>query len=392
MNYLIFDSDIYYETKEKSGRISRQEAVMIVAGPDKDVSVAVIDTIQKHLAAPQKDAFSRDQLIAESFNSEYVTQSEQIAANLFQVIAIERAKVVEIYKCFGFENVRRLVPYAVALREFLKINNLLDAKKRIVFLDYLNPIVLLTIFHQDTFTTPRRLALNNRIPTEITRSQENYKNVNKDANGIDFLIITNSKDIKDKITASGLEADENIALVKDPYPALTGLKEGSFSIHYLLPEQFIRLRRLKEMKKRFLNLGIMAAIFSVFLAAFAFSFGINKDRKLALRDLRLKKRFESEKLKQGYAAKYRDIVRREAGLNFDDYLESFINAVPNEYKIESMVVRKITSGAFRFEAVLLTDVDKTSPVLALPRVFRQANTENVLVKGNPGVRVTLDIS
>jgi len=391
MNYLIFDSDIYYDTKQKSGRISGQDAGLIVTGPDKDVSVAVIDTLQKHLVAPQKDVFSRDHLIAESFDSEYVTQSEQIATNLFQVIAIERAKVVEIYKCFGFENVRRLVPYAVALREFLKINNLLDAKKRIVFLDYLNPIVLLTIFHKDAFTTPRRLALNNRIPTEITRSQENYKNLNKDATGIDFLIITNSEDIKDKIAASGLEANENIALAKDPYPALTALREGKFSMHYLLPEQFIRLRRLEKMKKRFLNLGVMAAIFSVFLAVFAFSFGINKDRRLALRDLRLKKRSENEKLKQGYAAKYRDIVRREARLNFDDYLESFINAVPDEYKIESMVIRKISPGAFRFEAVLLTDVDKTSPVLVLPRIFKQAKIENVLVKGNPGVRVALDI-
>ncbi len=391
MNYLILDSDIYYETGEKSGRISGQDIGTVFTGEDKTVSVAVVETLQKHLAAPEKDTFSRDQLIAESFGSEYVTQSEQIGNNFFQVIAIEKAKVNEIYKCLGFENVRRIVPYAVALREFLKINNLLDVEKRGIFLDYLNPAVLLTIFHEDAFTTPRRLALNNRIPIEITRSQENYRNLNKDANGVDFLIITNSKDIKDKIVASGLEANENITLVKDPYPALTGLRQGKFSMHYLLPEQFIRLRRAKEIKKRFLSLGVMAAILSVFLAVFAVSFGINKDRRLALKDLQLKERSESEKLKQAYTAKYRDMVRRGVKINFDDYLESFINAVPDEYKIESIVMRKISSGVFRFEAVVLADDDRSCSAFVLPQHFRQAKIENILVKGNPGVRVMLDI-
>jgi len=133
MNYLIFDSDIYYETKEGSGRISRQDTGMILTGYDKDASIAVMDTLQKQVAAPQKDAFNRDQLIAASFSPEYVTQSEQIGNNMFQVIAVERTKVAEIYKCFGFENVRRVVPYGVALREFLKRSGLLDSKKRIVF-------------------------------------------------------------------------------------------------------------------------------------------------------------------------------------------------------------------------------------------------------------------
>lgn len=392
MNYLIFDSDIYYETKEGSGRISRQDIGMIFTGPDKDVSIAVIDTLQKQVAAPQKDAFNRDQLIAASFSPEYVTQSEQIGSNMFQVIAVERAKVAEIYKSFGFENVRRVVPYGVALREFLKTSGLLDSKKRIVFLDHLDPMVLLTVFHNDVFTSPRRLSLNNRIATEVTRSQENYRNLNKDANEIDFLIVTNAKEIRDRIVSGGLEADENIVLVENRYPALAGLKEGKFSMHYLLPEQFIRLRRQKEMKKRFLGLGIAAGIFSAVLVIFLAAFGINKSAGLSLRDLRLKEQSAALKLKQAYALKYKDIVRKRTKVNIADFFELFISAVPREYTIESIIAKKLPDGAFRFEAVLyVAESDLPSPEFNLPRLFRQARIEDILVKDNLGIRVTLDM-
>lgn len=392
MNYIIFDSDIYYETKEKSGRIARQDIGTIFTGPDKDVSVAVIDSLQKQLAAPQKDAFHRDRLIAASFGPEYVTQSEQTGNNMFQVIAVERAKVTEIYECFGLENVRRVVPYAAALREFLKTSGLLDADKRIIFLDHLDPVVLLTVFHNDVFTSPRRLSLNNRIATEVTRSQENYRNLNKDASKIDFLIVTNAKDVRDKIVSSSLETEENVVLIEDPHPAVTGLKKGRLSMHYLLPEQFIRLRRAKEMKKRFLGLGVAAGIFSVFLAVFVVSLGINKCARLSLRDLGVKEQVAAERLKQACALKYRDIIRQKTKADVDGFFESFISAVPREYTIESIIAKKLPDGAFRFEAVFCA-AQSDSPFIKfeLPRFFRQAGIENILVRGNPGMRVTLDI-
>ena len=266
MNYLIFDEDIYYDLDGKTGVVSKDKMRDIFGGLPKDAAVAVIDTLQKQVAAPEKFSFQKDEVIASSFTGEYLTQSEKIAENLFQVIAIEKPKVAQVYKHLGFENVRLVVPYGIALREFLKTNNIASDKKRIVFLDYLGDQVLLTIFNKQVFTTPRRLSkILKQVSRELMRSQENYRSQNKADAQINFLIATNSQEIIDEIVSSGLETKDNIIFIQDSFPALSGLKQGKFSMHYLLPEQFIRLRKLKEAKKRVFNLGVMLGILALFL-------------------------------------------------------------------------------------------------------------------------------
>jgi hypothetical protein len=243
MNYLIFDNDVYYDIDAKTGVAPKHEIQAVFKGSTREVSVAIIDTLQKQVAAPEKSPSKKDEVIASSFTGEYLIQSERIAENLFQVIAVEKPKINEVYKCLGFENVRLVVPYGIALREFLKNNNIALDKKRIVFLDHLGDQVLLTIFRNEAFTTPRRLTkVLKQVTRELMRSQESYRSQNKLEAEISFLIVTNSQEIIDEIVSSGLETKENIVFVEDAYPALTGLKQGKFFMHYMLPEQFIRLR------------------------------------------------------------------------------------------------------------------------------------------------------
>ncbi|MFA5232054.1 MAG: hypothetical protein WC416_06635, partial [Candidatus Omnitrophota bacterium] len=230
MNYLIFDNDVYCDIDAKAGVASKHEIQAVFKGSTREVSVAIIDTLQKQVAAPEKSPSKKDEVIASSFTGEYLTQSERIAENLFQVIAVEKPKINEVYKCLGFENVRLVVPYGIALREFLKNNNLASDNKRIVFLDHLGDQVLLTIFHNKVFTTPRRLTkVLTQVTRELMRSQENYRSVNKTDAEISFLLVTNSKEIADEIVSSGLDSKDNIIIVQDPYPVLSGLKQGNFS-------------------------------------------------------------------------------------------------------------------------------------------------------------------
>lgn len=393
MNYLIFDNDIYYDSNGNTGIVSKDKMDEVFAGLPKDAYIAVIDTLQKQIAAPEKFPSKKDEVIASVFTGDYVTQSERIAANLFQVIAIEKTKAAEIYKCLGFENVRQVIPYAVALREFLRINNIIEPNKRIIFLDYLGNQVLLTIFYNQVFTTPRRLSVAvKRVASELTRSQENYKALNKDEKEISFLIVTNSKEIMDEIAASGIDLKENIVYFPETYPALSGLKQGRFSMHYLLPEQFIRLRKLKEAKKRVLNLGIMLGVLSVFLILLLGSLSVNKTASMRLKNLQLEEVSQNEVLKRVYLAKYKDILRLKKKIDFVYYLSLFLEGMPFEYKVESVIVRNLSNRHYRFEAIVYQETkDKPCVGFSLPRAFKQARLENILVKGNPGVRVTLDI-
>ena len=393
MNYLIFDNDVYYDIDGKTGIASRYAIQAVFEESAKEVSVAVIDTLQKQVAAPEKSPSRKEEVIALSFTGGYLTQSERIAENLYQVIAVEKPKITEVYKCLGSENVRLVVPYGIALREFLKNNNISDDKKRIVFLDHLGDQVLLTIFHKEVFTAPRHLSkVLTQVTRELMRSQEGYRAQNKTDTEISFLVVTNSKDIADEIVSNGLDFKDNIILVQDAYPALSGLKQGKFSMHYLLPEQFIRLRKLKEARERVFKLGVMLGVLAVFLIALFASFSMNKIASSRLKNLRLEEASSNEALKRAYLAKYKDILSRGNKVNFPYFLNLFLKALPSEYKLESITIRGLSGGRYRFEAIVSQEAaDKPFAKMSLPSAFKEARIENILVNGNPGLRVVLDI-
>ena len=393
MNYLIFDNDIYYETKDSSGIAPKDKIDASFLSPERDFSVAVIDSLQKKIAAPEKLDSKKDDIIASSFTGDYITQSEKIGRNLFQVTAIEKSKLSEIYKRLGFENVRLVVPYGVALREFLKSNNLFGQNKRIVFLDYMGNQVLLTIFNNELFTTPRRLSVaTRRVVSEITRSQENYKALNKEEGEVKFLIATNSQEIMEEIVSTGLDSKENIVYFPEKYPALKGLRQGKFSMHYMLPEEFIRLRKLQTFKRRAASIGMMLAALGLVLLLFIGSFSVNRNALIQLKDLRLEEASLGEALKSAYRAKYKDMLRSKKKIDIPYYVGSFITALPSEYKVESIIIRGNSGGPYRFDAVVSCET-KDNPIigLTLPHLFRKARMENVLIKKCPGVRVVLDI-
>jgi len=393
MNYLIFDNDVYYDLEGKTGRAPKSDIQDVFKGSTMEAAVVVIDSLQKQVAAPEKSLSRKDEVVSAAFTGEYLTQSERISENLFQVIAVEKPRINEVYKSLGFENVRLLVPYAVALREYLKNNKLPDENKRVVFLDHLGDQVLLTIFNKDVFTTPRRLSkVLKQVTRELLRSQESYRSQNKLEAEINFLIVTNSQEIIDELVSSGLETKENIVFVQDAYPALSGLKQGKFFMHYMLPEQFIRLRELKETKKRVLKLGVMLGILAVFLAVLLGVYSLNKTASSRLKNLQLEAASLSKSLEKDYLTKYKDILRSKKKINFPYYINSFFETLPFECRPELISIREISNGRYRFEAIVSLDLkDKPFSKMSLSKAFKQAKIENILVKDNPGLKITLDI-
>jgi len=392
MNYLIFDNDIYYDIDGKTGVAARNEAQAIFRVAPMDVSVAVIETLQKQVAAPEKTPYRKEEVIASAFSGEYLVQSEKIAENLFQVVAAEKRKINEVYKYLGVENVRLVVPYAAALREFLRNNNISGEKARIIFLDHLGNQVLLTIFNKEAFTTPRPLSI---VPWQITRellrSRENYRAQNKLGAETGFQIVTNSKEIVDEIVSNGLEAKENITFLQDPYPALTGLKQGRFSMHYMLPEQFIRLRRIKEAQKRVSRFLVMLGVLAAGVVMFLGALGLNKTASARLKNLQIEEASCNETLKRAYREKYQDILRHGKKVNFPYLMGVFIESMPSGYTLESAVIQCSPGGLYRFEAIVFLEA-KSEPFagMRLNAAFRRARIENILLKDNPGLRVALD--
>ena len=391
MNYLIFDTDIYYENDlGASGILTRDKLSTLFSGADRQCSVAVIETLQKKLVAPEKIAGKKDEVIASSFTGDYVIESERIAPNVFQAIAFEKSKVTELYKCLGFENVKLVVPYGVALREFLKSRDLFSKNKKVIFLDYIGNEVLLTIFSNDLFTTPRRLSIAvNRVVTELTRSQENYKSLNKEEKDSKFLIATNSKEILEEVKKEGL--GENSVYFEEKYPSLKGLRQGKFSMHYMLPEELTRLRRFKSLKKRLLGLGVIALATGMAISLFIGSFIMNKNASTRLKALRLEEASLEDTLGSSYKVKYKDILKSKKKVNIASLVSTFTACLAPEYKMELLTLKEESAG-YTFEAIVSCEATN-QPIeeFTLPRLFKKARVENIFMKDKPVVRVVMNI-
>lgn len=390
MKYLIFDNEVYCELNGKT-EILAKDKLNSLFSPGEEFSVALIDTLQKQVAAPEKSPDKKEEIIASSFAGDYLIQSEKISTNLFQVIAAEKSKVSEVYKYLGFEKVKSLVPYGVAVREFLKAKGVLSGNKTVVFLDHLGNQILLTIFNNETFTTPRRLSDQiNRAVSELVRSQENYKALNKDKEEIIFLIATDSQEILKEVASTGLESKENILCFSEPYPALSGLKQNKCPVHYLLPEQLIRLRKAKMLKKRVFSLGIMVGVLGALFVVFLGSLGMYKNALTHLKNLELKVVSAQGALRRAYSAKYKDILGHTTKPDFAYFINSFIKTLPYGCKIESISIKKL-SASYKFEVLIWQESSRRLDNVSLSALFKKAKLENILIKGNPGLRISLDI-
>jgi hypothetical protein len=97
-------------------------------------------------------------------------------------------------------------------------------------------------------------------------------------------------------------------------------------------------------------------------------------------------------LKRAYARKYKDILRHKTKPDIPYFINSFIKALPFGYKQESIIIKKLDSASYRLEAILSQETKyRPSAKFPLTDAFKKARLENILVKGNPGVKVTLDI-
>ena len=119
---------------------------------------------------------------------------------------------------------------------------------------------------------------------------------------------------------------------------------------------------------------------------------MSKTASMRLKSLQLEEASSNEALKRAYLTKYKDILRREKKINFPHFLNLFLKALPSEYKVESVTIRSSSNGRYRLEAIVSLEAkDKPFTKVSLSRVFKQARVENILVKDNPGLKVTLDI-
>ena len=61
MNYLIFDNHIYYDVEGKRGTTLKEKLSETFPSGLKDISIALIDSLQKKVSVSERNAFKKDE-------------------------------------------------------------------------------------------------------------------------------------------------------------------------------------------------------------------------------------------------------------------------------------------------------------------------------------------
>ena len=137
---------------------------------------------------------------------------------------------------------------------------------------------------------------------------------------------------------------------------------------------------------------MVALVSAVTLILFTGSFFINRNASSRIKDLRLEEASLEEALKNAYQAKYKDILKSKKKTDIPYFASSFTGALSPEYRIESIRIAEEPGGGYTFEAIVSYEKeDKPVKGLKLPRLFKKARMENILIKDRPAIRVVMDI-
>ena len=341
MNYFLFNDMIYKSDGVKVTRIEKGPHSGYLFDQIKEAHICVADIDVLIASASESALDKKDGILAkkfsESYQGDYVLQDEKIDNNIFQVIGIRSEIVKEVYSLIPNEKVMTFVPYAVAVRNFI-YHQRISINKPIVFLDDLGNEKLITVFEGLKFSRTRTIFNNkaDEVLSEVKRSAINFERKladQKDKDSEGYVIVTNNKDLGDKIQE--IEKNLMIESLDTLWPAFDGLKIGGFDLKYILPEEIIKRRRREELKKRTKSLSISGLILAFGVFSYFFN-QINLDlAKKYLEEEQTRKSQLETNLNNLDPFVYHDVLKQQKRINYALVYSNISNLLPNSYEIYS---------------------------------------------------------
>lgn len=395
MDYYIYDDVIRYNCGVRRGSFDKKELSFFIGEGGTEVSVAVVDTLQKVVLAPEDQADKRDETISRSFGEEYLIQYERIGLNMFQVMAIKKDVIKKIYDIFKNSRVDAVIPYAVALRGYLTREGVDVNNKCIVFLDYMGDQILLTLFDGLRFVSPRKISTSPvRMISEIKRSEQqfNMKFRKENERELGFFVLSNNKDLLEEIKTRGHHTKDEVGFVDGDYPAIEGMSSAKFDACFLLPEQVLKQKRLKEFKKNLVSIVLSASLIAIGVIFISVGATFNSSAKLSYKRVGAGKEIVLEKLKTLNAKKYRAVLLKETKVDFSLVYSSFLSNMPRGYSVDKLSLRKEASS-WIFEALIYLD-EKSEEIISFYKedLFENCIVEDIVVNKRPGQRVVLNLT
>ena len=396
--YFFQNGSVYFDALGKIGVVSREEFAKGTFFKDKTVQVLVNNVEFRTVTLSDVNTHLADELVAAEFPSDQIVQYEKVSNTGYQGMAVPNDQVAEIYRLFDRDAIKVFIPYPVALRAFVNYKNLFDEKKVSVVVDDLQDRFVLTIFWglriADTREIPKKSI--DKTAEEVIRSEKYFiTNYIKEISNFSFMFISNNKELCEALSKIDGHTKDKIAYFEELYPAFLALDIAKFPIHFYLPDEIIKQRRIKDFKRSLISYavaGAMAGVAMIFFLVAEIQEHLAMDKNI---QLNAKRSVLIEKIKSRNSLVYKDILKIRAKINLFSLYGDFIRNVPPGHLIEnfslSLKGANYLSGEWEFIGHVLSD-KKHVFNFGTKGMFKDRSVENIFINDMPAQRVVLTVA
>jgi len=396
--YLFQNGSVYFDALGQIGVASREEFSKEAFLKDKTAQVLVNGIEFKTLSLSDVNAHLVDEIVAAEFSSDQIVQYEKINNTLYQGMAASDDQVAEIYRLFDRNAIKVFIPYPIALRAFLNYKKIFDEQKISVVVDDLQDRFVLTILWGLRIAETREIQKKSidKIAEEVIRSEKYFiTNHIKEASNPSFMFISNNKELCQAISTIDGHLKDSTAYFEELYPAFLALDYASFAVHFYLPDEIIKQRRVKEFKRNLAGYAVTGIIIGVSMVYFLVAevqehSAMDKNIEFAVKRSDL-----IEKVKLRNSLVYKEILRKREKVNLFSLYGNFTQNVPPGYLIEnfSLSLKNISNltgewtfvGYVSLNKSLLTDFGSKG-------MFKNRSVDNIFIKDSPAQRVVLTVA
>ncbi len=386
MVYVLFDDSLYVDIDGHLVVCGREEAQRKYKPRMKNMQAVFIDCIVKSVLRPSLES---------SFPPDYIIQHESLSGGIQQAIGALKTDVEGIYHHFKPFAPAALVPYPAVIRAFLNGRGLLPPDKACIFLDDLKTQAVLTITEGMRLSTPRKITMRDTayLASEIQRYQKNYisqNGVGDAAREISFLLVSNNQEWLEAFCAQGLFRKEDTVHIDHPCPALEGLKNAKFNLHFALPKDVLKQKKNKVIRHYLTSALCSIGMTAVGAGLWVWTLGFQRDVTARANELKLEYEKISDDLVHVNQEKLTSYLKDGNTVDYGRLYHDFIFGVPRGYVIQGFQMKQNKGFQWQFTGIIYPGphqaIEKTFERSGL---FQRAVIEPILIQGQVGQKINL---
>lgn len=261
----------------------------------------------------------------EEASSDCLTQILKIRRDIKALISVKTDLLEEIYaSVHPPEKVVSVIPYGMALTAILREKGV-SLDKTLVFIDYQDADVFLTLIDRDIFSTPRVIINTSKeyVLREVEKTVKHYLQLHKHLIESDIRILSN----------------EEIGIQK---PAVAGMEISTADVNFELPSRIIAKKKQSYLLSRWIKVGISLILLTSSICLYLFLLNaVNNYKQL---NINLVKQHQEKVniLEILSSLKVYSQINAEPQINFTKTYSFIMKKAPRGTRLSNLSLEKIT--------------------------------------------------